>query len=73
MKDIFLEDKMPLLFQKEILHYQLSPEHVLVDDHNCCKLIGFGFKEHILQREMFEEDEGVGNSYVPGCILYFLG
>ena len=32
---------------------------MLIDDSERCKITGFGFKEHVLDQEMKEEDEGV--------------
>ena len=56
---LFFEITTIVILQQEILHFQLSGEHVLIDDSERCKITGFGFKEHVLDREMKEEDEGV--------------
>ena len=53
----FILYKMP--FQPEILHFCLCAEHVLMDDTGSCRLTGFDFKDHVLQREMEEEEDGV--------------
>ena len=45
--------------QPDILHRSLSADHVLVDKDGVCKLTGFGFAEHVREREEYERKKRV--------------
>ena len=51
------------LLQPDILHRCLSAEHVLVSESGVCKLTGFGFAEHIHEREEYERKKEVRHYY----------
>ena len=48
--------------QPDILHRSLSAEHVLVSKDGVCKVTGFGFAEHVREREEYERTKRVGDS-----------
>ena len=55
------------LLQPDILHRCLSAEHVLVSKNGVCKLTGFGFAEHIREREEYERKKEVCHYYSIMC------
>ena len=57
------------LLQPDILHRCLSAEHVLVSKNGVCKLTGFGFAEHIREREEYERKKEVRHYY---SIMYLI-
>ena len=50
------------IIQPDILHRCLSAEHVLVSKDGVCKVTGFGFAEHVRDREEYESTNEVSLS-----------